>query len=212
MNTALSFENHPVLNAALTSWSEVMYHMHGSPIVLSEKGFSTTNGEVHIPHLSILNTWYPQENIQAVQDALRESLASVEPFDLEFSHATNFDGNLFLQAKNSPALSELHRRVIEITQPFSERHFSRDAWKKLPEKEWGDLLNNGNPYSGTGYNPHITISHPWLSEHEEMNVQIPEDVRSAIENKIHIQRISFGVTNASYGVLTSIVETFPLNA
>lgn len=208
MNVALTFEEQPVLHEALMSWSEYMYHMHGSPIVLSEKGFPTTKGEVHIPHLSIVNTWYPQENIQKVQAALREGLASLQSFKLEFFGATNFNGNLFLLAKKSQELISVHQKVIEITQSFSERRFSRDAWEKLSEKEWSDLLENGNPYSGNGYNPHVTISRPNLGNDEVMNMKIPEDVPlSAV-----IRHISFGTTEATYGVLTNIFEQFPLKA
>jgi 2'-5' RNA ligase len=117
-------------------------------------------GAASLPHITLIQQFVAAVNLDACLDAVGVVLRDVAPFRLSVSGAGRGNTTVWMSVERSPALFDLHRRLMDALETFQRTDGAADAFvgtARPRDIEWVRRYRRSS--SGGAFTPHITLGH-----------------------------------------------------
>lgn len=121
------------------------------------------NNENCFPHITIYSPEFPEKNLDKIINKTNDIAQGTYKFKLKFIGFSEGIGYLMLDWKNTPALQNLQRQVVEGLNPLREGML-RDKYKdkkflnSLTSEEKENITKFGHQRLFGSYQPHLTVT------------------------------------------------------
>jgi 2'-5' RNA ligase len=114
-----------------------------------------------MPHLTLTQQFVPAESLDAALDHIGSTLAGVAALPLTVTGAGRGDGAVWMSIEPTPALMELHRRLMDILVAFERPDGTAEAFLggagRPGDVAWVSGFRRSSSYEA--FTPHITLGH-----------------------------------------------------
>jgi 2'-5' RNA ligase len=117
-------------------------------------------GAASLPHITLIQQFVAAVSLDACLDAVGVVLRGVAPLRLSVSGAGRGNTTVWMSVERSPALFDLHRRLMDALEPFEKTDGAADAFvgtARPRDIEWVRRYRRSS--SGGAFRPHITLGH-----------------------------------------------------
>jgi hypothetical protein len=167
------------------------------------------NGKDLIPHLTIYQAEFPNENKEKVLNEIEDMVKNIQPFTTNMGgFSSTPEGNIWWNSMFIEPMATLQKEVIKrcntlrenLVLPGLENLKNKDEDYKTEIEEYGSLWLFGR------YVPHISLTavEPELIKETLKNLNFEKKI-SFVSEKIAIGALG------NYGTVTSIIKEFPIN-
>ncbi|HET9947239.1 MAG TPA: 2'-5' RNA ligase family protein [Patescibacteria group bacterium] len=166
------------------------------------------NTTQEIPHITLYQALFPEENISLVLDSLAQVLSSQKRFSLTLSEVSVVLGTIFWNAVLSDMLMRFHSSIVDALNQLRNGAYNKED-RNLPgfTSEMEHSLQTYGMWAAKElYLPHLTLSRP-IDENrcDEAKASLPEKIVS----EFSVETIAF-VEMGHDGTCQKILEKFSL--
>lgn len=128
---------------------------------LNQEFASPYNLELIPPHINLYDLDIPKDNLDKVDEALKEIAQKFQGFSLKLSNVSFFKhGSIYVQCELSQELKALEKDVVEKVAVFKGNCRTEDYWQ--PWREYNEQQKRyrdqyGNPHVLDSFSPHVTV-------------------------------------------------------
>lgn len=196
-NTALLFDD--ALTSKFVNLSKQINLTIPSKVVL--------NYNEMIPHLTLYSTRYPKKNILKLERRLSELVKDVIPFLLKLTSKSVTAGTVFIDAKLSKNLYQVHEKFVDGLNLLREGAYDAKELE-LPGLTPGmkkSLVTYGMLLAKEEYRPHVTVARPFDSQRCQQALNL---LPNKIDFTAKVVSVSLVETGPN-GTCKRVLKTFP---
>jgi 2'-5' RNA ligase len=113
-----------------------------------------------LPHITLTQQFVGAASLDACLDAVGVVLRGVAPLQLSVTGVGRGNTTVWMSVERSPALFDLHRRLMDALEKFEQADGDADAFigtARPRDTEWVRRYRRSS--SGGAFTPHITLGH-----------------------------------------------------
>jgi 2'-5' RNA ligase len=118
-------------------------------------------GDACLPHITLAQQFVGAASLDACLDAIGVVLRGVAPLQLSVTGAGRGNTTVWMSVERSPAVLDLHRRLMDALETFEEPDGTAAAFvdgrARPRDIEWVRRYRRSS--SGSAFTPHITLGH-----------------------------------------------------
>jgi 2'-5' RNA ligase len=118
-------------------------------------------GGAFLPHITLTQQFIRTADLDIALERVASVLTEVGPFDLAVTGAGRAQSSVWMAIERTPALSELHRKLMDILRPFERPDGTASAFVDGDARA-GDVVwvaDFRRESSHAAFRPHITLGH-----------------------------------------------------
>ena len=114
-----------------------------------------------LPHITLTQQFVRVEEIDTVLESVGSALAGLEPLRVKVTGAGRGRSSVWMAVERAPALSEIHRRLMDLLHGFESTDGTQAAFvdgaARPGDVEWVAGFRRNSSYEA--FTPHITLGH-----------------------------------------------------